>query len=47
MTPKEFADKLREVLPAEEFGKVCQLAKAGRMGFGENPNDWGSKDGKG
>lgn len=47
MNVPEFVDKIETVLLPEEFQGVCQLAKDGKMGWGESASDWGTKDGKG
>lgn len=47
MNVTEFVEKLKATLPEAEFAGVCQKAKAGQMGFGDYPNDWGTHDGKG
>lgn len=47
MTVEEFVEKLRAKLAPQDFAGVCQKAKDGKMGFGEFPNDWGNKDGRG
>ena len=46
MNVPDFVDGIAKMIPGE-FDAVCQLAKAGKMGWGESPCDWGTKDGKG
>ena len=43
----EFVEKLKAKLTLKEFAGVCQKAKDGKMGFGDFPNDWGTRDGRG
>lgn len=47
MKVEEFVTKLQTALRQEEFEGVCKKAATGEMGFGQYPNDWGTKDGKG
>lgn len=41
-----FVDELKRRLKSEDgvFQRVCQLAKDGKMGFGQAPEDYGGKN---
>lgn len=47
MTVNEFVERLKAKLAKEEFASICEMARDGKMGFGDYPNDWGNKDGRG
>lgn len=46
MTPTQFVERVKAWLGPEVFGKVAKMAADGKMGFGSNSNQWGSKDSK-
>lgn len=40
----DFVSRLSQTLSPAEFRSMVDLAKAGRMGFGEKDGDWGDPE---
>ena len=46
-TVEEFVDRLRCWVTEVEWVALTEMARDGKMGFGPDPNDFGTEDGKG